>query len=120
MVQTAGRKAEGDGDAMRAGAHPPRQHLATRDLVLGTQSQPATEVFHTRPAVHVGTDLAEDDQGGAFFDALDGRQVDAGEAIEGGAGIEPGLVGLFVAVGLGGKGWPALLSPKVFRCAWIC
>ena len=34
--QSPGRKAQGDGDAMRAGAHPPRQHLAPRDLVLGT------------------------------------------------------------------------------------
>jgi hypothetical protein len=52
--------------------------------------------------VHVRADLAEDDQGGAFFDALDGRQVDAGETIAWGAGIASGLVGLCVSVDLGG------------------
>jgi hypothetical protein len=61
-------------------------------------------MFHARPPGHVGADLAEDDQGGAFFDALDGRQVDASHAIQGGAGIQPGCVALFVAMGLGGQG----------------
>jgi hypothetical protein len=54
--------------------------------------------------MHVRTDLAEDDHGRAFFDPLDGRQVDAGHAIERGAGIEPGCVGLCVSTGLGGQG----------------
>ncbi len=72
--------------------------------MLGTQSQPAIEVFHARPPVHVRADLAEDDPGGAFFDPLDGGQVDAGHAIERGAGIEPGFVGLLVSAGLGGRG----------------
>jgi len=104
VVQSPGGEAQGDGDAMRPGAHPPRQHLATRNLVLGTQPQPATEVFHARPSVHVRADLAEDDQGGACFDAFDGRQVDAGQAIEGGTRIEAGVVRLFVSARLGGQG----------------
>src|SRR6266700_1028364 len=61
VVQTAGGEAQGDGDAMRTGAHPPRQHFPARDLVLGAQAQPATEVFHARPPVHVRADLTEDD-----------------------------------------------------------
>jgi hypothetical protein len=61
-------------------AHPPRQHFAARDLVLG--AEPATEMFHARPPGHGGADLAEDDQGSAFFDALEERQVDAGHAIQ--------------------------------------
>ena len=104
VVQTAGGEAQGDRDAMRPGAHPPRQHLATRNFVLGTQPQPATEVFDARPSVHVRADLAEDDQGGAFFDAFDGRQVDAGQALERGTSIEAGFVALLVAAGLGGQG----------------
>jgi hypothetical protein len=104
VVQTAGGKAQGDGDAMRAGAHAPRQHLPTRDFVLGTQPQPTTEVFHARPPGHVRADLTEDDQGRAFLDALDSGQVDARHAIERGAGIEPGFVGLLVSAGLGGQG----------------
>ena len=62
VVQSPGGEAQGDGDTMRPGAHPPRQHLATRNLVLGTQPQPATEVFHTRPPVHVRADRTEEDQ----------------------------------------------------------
>ncbi len=89
-VQTAGGKAQGDGDAMCTWSHPPRQHLPARDLVLGTQPQPATEVFHVRPPVHVRAALAEDDQGGAFFDPLNGRQGDACHAIKRGAGIGTG------------------------------
>ena len=112
VVQTAGCQAQGDGDARRAGSHTPRQDLPTRELVLGTQPQPATEVFHAGPPVHVRTDLAEDDQGRAFFDPLDGRQVDAGQALERGAGIEPGFVGLRVSAGLGGQGLPSALVGK--------
>jgi hypothetical protein len=104
VVQRAGGEAEGDRDAMRAGAHPPRQHLATRDFVLGTQPQPATEVFHARPPGHVRADLAEDDQSGVFFDPLNGRQVAARHAIERRAGIEVRFVGLLVAAGLRGQG----------------
>lgn len=104
VVQTAGGEAQGDCGAMRPGAHPPRQHLATRDFVLGTQPQPATEVFHTRPPRHVRADRTEDDQGRAFCDPLNGRQVDARHAIERGAGIEAGCVGLLVSAGLRGQG----------------
>jgi hypothetical protein len=103
VVQSPGGEAQGDGDAMRPGAHPPRQHLATRNFVLGTQPQPAPEVFHARPPVHVRADLAEDDQGGAFFDAFDGRQVDAGQVRERGTSIKAGFVGLCVSAGLGGQ-----------------
>ena len=74
VVQTAGGKAQGDGDAMGTGAHPPRQDFPTRNLVLGTQPQPATEVFYTRPPVHVRADLTEEDQSRVFFDPLDRRQ----------------------------------------------
>jgi hypothetical protein len=109
--QTAGRKAEGDGDARRAGAPPPRPHLTTRELVLGTQPQPAPAVLHTRPAVHVRADLTADDPGGAFCDALHGRQVDASEAIAWGTGIAPGLIGLLVSVSLGG----GRAGPHVYR-----
>ena len=106
-VRAARRRA--DGDARRPRAHPPRQHRATRHLVLGTPPQPAPEVFHARPPGHVRADLAEDDQGGAFCDALDGRQGDAGQARERRASLAAGFVGLCVAVGLGGgKGRPAL------------
>jgi hypothetical protein len=55
-----------------------------------------------RPSGHVRADLAEDAQGDAVCAALDGRQVDTGETREWGAGIAPGLVGLFVSMGLGG------------------
>ena len=103
VVHTACGETQGDRDAMRTGAHPPRQHLAARDFVLGTQPQPAPDVFHAWPPVHVRADLAEDDQGGAFVDPLDGGQVDAGHARERGAGIEPGFVGLRVSAGLGGQ-----------------
>jgi hypothetical protein len=61
-------------------------------------------VFHARPPGHVRPDLAEDDQGSAFFDPLNGRQVDAGQAIERGAGIEPRFVGFFVSASLGRQG----------------
>ena len=80
--------------------------------MLGTQPQPAPEVFHARPPVHVRADLAEDDQGGAFFDPLDGGQVDAGQAIERGAGIEAGFVGLLVSAGLGRQGLPLAFIRK--------
>jgi len=93
-------------------AYPPRQPLAARDVVLGTQPQPAPEVLHARPPVHGRADLAEDDQGGAFFDPLDGGQVDAGQARERGAGIEPGCVGLLVSAGLGGPGLARALIAK--------
>src|SRR5215471_8456963 len=62
------------------------------------------ECFTLGQPGHVGADLAEDDHGRAFFDALDGRQVDAGHAIQGGTGIKPRVVALFVATGLGGQG----------------
>jgi hypothetical protein len=104
VVQRAGGEAEGNGDTRRPGAHPPRQHLAPRDGVLGTQSQPAPEVFDARPPSHVRAALAEEDQGGAFFDPLNGRQVDARQARERGAGIEPRCVRLLVAAGLRGQG----------------
>jgi hypothetical protein len=54
--------------------------------------------------VHVRADLAEDDQGGAFCEACDKRQVDTGQARERGTRIEAGGVGLVVAAGLGGQG----------------
>ena len=104
VVQSPGGKAQGDGDTMRPGAHPPRQDLATRNLVLGTQPQPATEVFYTRPPVHVRADLTEEDQSRVFFDPLDRRQVNARQAIERRAGIEPGFVGFLVSAGFGRQG----------------
>jgi hypothetical protein len=104
VVQRAGGEAEGNRDTMRPGAHPPRQPRATRDFVLGTQSQPATEVLHARPPSHVRADRAEDDQGGAFCDPLNGRQVDARQARERGAGIAARCVGFLVAAGLRGQG----------------
>src|SRR5438552_6585110 len=91
---------------MRAGAPPPRQHLATRALVLGTPPQPAPDVFHTRPSAPVRANCREDDQGGAFFDPFNGGQVATGQAIEGGTSIEAGFVALLVAMGLGRQGLP--------------
>ena len=61
VVQTAGGEAQGDGDTMGTGAPPPRQHFPTRDLVLGTQAQPATEVLHARPPMHVRADRTEEE-----------------------------------------------------------
>jgi len=102
--QTAGGKAQGDGDARRAGAHAPRQHLPTRDVVLGTPPQPTTAVLHARPPGHVRADLTAEDQGRVVFAPLDSGQVDARQARERGAGLEPGGVGCLVAAGLGGQG----------------
>lgn len=104
VVETAGSETQGDGDAMGTRAHPPRQPCAARARVLGAQPEPAAAMCHARPPGHVGAELAADDQGRAFFDARDGRQVDAGHPIQGGPGLKPGGVALCVATGLGGQG----------------
>src|SRR5947208_10300701 len=67
VVQSTSGEAPGDGDAMRPGAHPSPQPLATRNFVLGTQPSPATEVFQARLPGPVRPDLAEDDEGSTFF-----------------------------------------------------
>ncbi len=82
VVETASREPQGDGDPVGAGSHAPRQHLAARDLVLGTPPQPTAQGFDARPAPHVGTDLTEEDQGRAFLDALESGQGDARQARE--------------------------------------
>jgi len=102
VVHSPGGEAQGDGDARRPGAYPSRQPRATRHFVLGTQPEPAPAGFHARPPGHVRPDLAEDDQGRAFFDPLHRRQVDTGQAIERGAGIKPRCVGFLMSAGLGG------------------
>ena len=51
VVHTACGETQGDDDAMRAGTHPPRQHLPAGDLVLGTQPQPAPAGLHAGPLV---------------------------------------------------------------------
>jgi hypothetical protein len=121
VVQSPGGEAQGDRDARRAGAHPPRQHLAPRNFVLGTQPQPATAVLHARPSVHGRAALAADAQGGAFCDAFDGRQGDAGQAREGGTRIEAGVVALLVAAGLGGQGpaGPCIVKGGAMRFALL-
>ena len=47
--------------------------------------------------------LREDDQGRALFNALNGRQVDPRQAIEGGAGIKARFVRFFMAAGFRGQ-----------------
>src|SRR5207237_4307674 len=64
VVQTASGEAQGDRDARRPGAYPPRQHLAPRAFMLGTEAQPAPEVFHARPPGHVRADCTAEDEGG--------------------------------------------------------
>ena len=112
VVQTAGGEAQGDGDTMGTGAPPSRQHFPPRDLVLGTQAQPATAVFDARPPVQVRADRTEEDERGVFCAPLDGRQVDARHARERGAGIAPRCVGLCVAAGFGGQGLPSAVVGK--------
>ena len=104
VVQTAGGQAPGDGDALRAGAHPPRQDFPTRALGLGTPPQPATAVCDTRPPGPGRAARTEEAQGGVCFDPLDGGQVDARQARERGTGSAPGVVGRCMAAGCGGQG----------------
>ena len=62
--------------------------------------------------MHVGADRTEDDQGRVFFNPLDRCQVNARQVIEGGAGIEPGCVGLLGAAGFGRQGLPSAFVRK--------
>src|SRR5439155_19370120 len=55
-------------------------------------------------ATHIGANLWENDQGGALFNTLNGRQIDTRQAIEGGAGIEAWFIGFLVATGFRGQG----------------
>jgi hypothetical protein len=107
VVHTAGGEAQGDGDTMGPGAPPPRQHFPTRDLVVGTPAQPATNVLPAWPPVPVRADRTEENESGVCFDPLDGRQVDARHARERGAGLAPRCVGLWVSAGFGGQGLPS-------------
>ena len=106
VVQRAGGAAPGDGDTMRPGAPPPRQPLATRNLGLGTPSQPATDVCHPRPPVPVRADRTAEAQSRVCFAPLDRRPVTPGQARARRAGIAPGGVGCRVSAGLGREGLP--------------
>src|SRR5207244_11230760 len=55
--------------------------LPPEHFMLGTEAQPAPEVFHARPPGHVRADCTEEDEGGVFFDPFDGRHVDTRHAI---------------------------------------
>ena len=83
--------------------------------MLGAQPQPAPEVFHAGPPVPVRTDRTEEHQGGAFVAPFYRRQVNARHAIERGASLEPGFVGLCGAVGFGREGSPSALVSKGFQ-----
>ena len=98
--------------ARRTRAHPPRQHRAARDVVLGTPPQPAPDVCHAGPPVHVGADRTADDQSRVFFAALDRCQGNTGQARERGAGIEAGFVGLLGAAGFRRQGLPRAFVRK--------
>jgi hypothetical protein len=104
VVQRARGEAEGDRDTRRPGAPPPRPHRAPRHLGLGTPPQPTPAVVHARPPVPSRAALPAEEPRRVFFDPRDGGPVDAGQAREWRAGIEPGCVGLLGAAGLGREG----------------
>ena len=76
------------GGRLRAGA----EEAAAGDLVLGRQRQPRGEVLLRGPARHVGADLGEQPQRIVRADAVDLREIDAGELVERRADVEARLV----------------------------
>src|SRR6266853_214868 len=51
--------------------------------MVRAEAQPRGEVFHGRPAMHIQTNLAEDDQGCRLVKALDLSQVHPRDPVEG-------------------------------------
>jgi len=77
------------------------EDLAAGDIVMGGQAEPGAEVFDGGELVHIGAGFGGDGLGDGLTDAIDGDEVDAGEAEEVGADVEVGLV-LGIGFFLGG------------------
>jgi len=68
---------------------------AAGDAVIGTEAQPGGEGFGGGKALdEVGPQFGEEDQGGVDLETGDLSEVDAGQAVEFGAGVEGGLIAL--------------------------
>ena len=76
------------GRRLRAAAEAP----AARDPVLGREGEPGGEVMFGGPAPHVGADLGDELQGAIGGDAIDLRDVDAGEVVQDRPDVDVGFI----------------------------
>jgi hypothetical protein len=91
VVEAEGRQAESGGGPVGVGLGAGAELLAAGGLASRGESQPGGEILPGGPAGHTRTcmrckcveaDLSDEFEGGLGVDALDGGQVDAGEAEE--------------------------------------
>ena len=99
-----GTEAEDGRGAIRRGLCPTAQQTSAGDLVLRGEGQPGREVLVGGPARHVGADLRQQAERVVGPDAVDLRQVDAGELVHGRPHIEAGfVVARFLSAPRGGQ-----------------
>ena len=99
------------GGRLRLGA----EQATARNFVLWGQGLPGREVFLSRPAGHVGSNLGEEAQGAVGANGIDLGEIDIGQVVERGANLEARLiVARFLARAARGHGGrPALASRRL-------
>src|SRR3972149_1354588 len=103
-----GSEAEGGRGAVSAALGARGEDPAAGDLGAGAQAEPRGEVFFGRPAGHIEADLGDESEGDGSIDALDTGEVHAGDAEEGGAGVEGGGIAVSAPLATGGREGAAL------------
>ena len=86
--QAHGGDAEHGGGAIRRGLGLGAEAAATGDPVLGGEGEPGGEVVLGGPAARVGADLGDELEGTVGREAIDLREVDAGQVVQHGPDVE--------------------------------